>query len=58
MKQKSGGIKRLMEFTENTVGCSLFPASYPASVRSLSLDRSSAFTLQRVTWWAYLPGRR
>ena len=29
-----------------------------AEARPLSLDRSSAFTLQRVTWWAYLPGRR
>ena len=56
MKQKSGGIKRLMEFTGKHRGLLTVSRIYPVSVQSLSLALSSAFTLRRVTWWAYLPG--
>lgn len=58
MKQKSGGIKRLMEFTGKHRGLLTVSRILSGISSVLSLDRSSAFTLQRVTWWAYLPGRR
>ena len=54
MKQKSGGIKRLMEFTGKHRGLLPFPAFYLASVPFLSWGHSSASILQRVSWWPSL----